>query len=240
MVVTVMDISQMPVVERRGGRGRRTSRGLDSGHATQLSLRQERRRRKGGLAKDEEEFGDTKEEKKVNEFQKESLDKEWGMEKKVKKRGKVKLSLIKEDPTGPRGGPRILETQVELRSPPDSCFLSPIYIFCLLQHSQEESSDKGRRMVGLSVSRLESDLAKQGRKVKEEEIVRRRKTFFWDIQRMVITSAPGITNGQQRRSLVEYRKPEAMSKERAMAVLGLGVKKVTFGKTFGLQAFNTF
>ena len=120
-----------------------------------------------------------------------------------------------------------------------SCFLqliynvSPIYIFCLLQHSQEESNDKGRRMVGLSVSRLESDLAKQGRKVKEEEIVRRRKTFFWDIQRMVITSAPGITNGQQRRSLVEYRKPEAMSKERAMAVLGLGVKKVTFDKTFG-------
>ena len=51
MVVTVMDISQMPVVERRGGRGRRTSRGLDSGHATQLSLRQERRRRKGSLAK---------------------------------------------------------------------------------------------------------------------------------------------------------------------------------------------
>ena len=119
MVVTVMDISQMPVVERRGGRGRRTSKGLDSGHATQLSLRQERRRRKGGLAKDEEEFGDTKEKKKVNEFQKESLDKEWGMEKKVKKRGEVKLSLIKEDPTGPRGGLGILETQVELI--PASC-----------------------------------------------------------------------------------------------------------------------
>ena len=59
-----MDISQMPVVERRGGgRGRRTSRGLDLGHATHLSIRQERRRRKGGLAKGEEEFGDTKEEK---------------------------------------------------------------------------------------------------------------------------------------------------------------------------------
>ena len=114
MVVTVMDISQMPVVERRGGRGRRTSRGLDSGHATQLSLRQERRRRKGGLAKDKEEFGDTKEEKKVKE---ESSDKEWGMEKKVKKRGEVKLSLIKEDPTWPRGGPGILEIQVHSRDP---------------------------------------------------------------------------------------------------------------------------
>ena len=120
MVVTVMDISQMPVVERRGGRGRRTSRGLDSGHATQLSLRQERRRRKGGLAKDEE-FGDTKEEEKVKEFRKESLDKEWGMERNVKNRGEVhwrkgvkpdKLSLIKEDSTWQRGGPIIPETQV--------------------------------------------------------------------------------------------------------------------------------
>ena len=81
-------------------------------------------------------------------------------------------------------------------------------------------------MVGLSVSRLESDLAKQGRKVKEEEIVRRRKTFFWDIQRMVITSAPNMSNGQQRRSSMDFRKPEVMSKERAMAVLGLGVRKV--------------
>ena len=114
-----MDISQMPVVERRGGgRGRRTSRGLDLGHATQLSIRQERRRRKGGLAKGEEEFGDTKEEK-VKE--KESLDKEWGMERNVKNRGEVhwrkgvktdKLSLIKEDSTGQRGGPGISETQV--------------------------------------------------------------------------------------------------------------------------------
>ena len=115
MAVTVMDISQMPVVERRGGRGRRTSRG-------QLSLRQERRRRKEGSAKDEEEFGDTKEEEKVKEFRKESSDKEWGMDKKGKNRGEVdwrkgvkpdKLSLIKEDPTGPRGGPGILDTQVE-------------------------------------------------------------------------------------------------------------------------------
>ena len=99
-----------------------------------------------------------------------------------------------------------------------------------LQLAQEESNNKGRRMVGLSASSLESDLAKQGRKGREEDVVRRRKTFFWDIQRMVITSAPNMTNGQQRRSLVEYRKPEAMSKERAMAVLGLGVKKVTFSK----------
>ena len=121
MAVTVMDISQMPVGERRGGRGRRTSRGQAA--ANQLSLRQERRRRKEGSAKDEEEeFGDTKEEEKVKEFRKESSDKEWGMDKKGKNRGEVdwrkgvkpdKLSLIKEDPTGPRGGPGILDTQVE-------------------------------------------------------------------------------------------------------------------------------
>ena len=124
MVVTVtMDISQMPVLERRG-RGRRTSKGLDSGHASQLSIRQERRRRKDGLRKDEEEFGDTNEEEKVNESRKESPDKEWGMEKKMKNRGELvnrrkgvkpdKLSLIKGDPTGPRGGrPGVFETQVE-------------------------------------------------------------------------------------------------------------------------------
>ena len=97
-----------------------------------------------------------------------------------------------------------------------------------LQNSQEESNAKGRRMVGLSASRLESDLA-SGQKPKEGDdlLSRRRKTFFWDIQRMVITSAaPNLTHGQQRRSLVEYRKPEAMSKERAMTVLGLGVRKV--------------
>ena len=123
MVVTVtMDISQMPVLERRG-RGRRTSKGLDSGHASQLSLRQERRRRKDGLAKDEE-FGDTNEEENLKESQKESLDKEWGMEKKMKSRGELvnwrkevkpdKLSLIKEDPTGARAGrPGVFETQVE-------------------------------------------------------------------------------------------------------------------------------
>ena len=96
-------------------------------------------------------------------------------------------------------------------------------------------------MVGLSVRSLESDLAKHGRRGKEEEnIVRRGKTFFWDIQRMVITSAPNMTTGQQRRSLVEYRKPEAMSKERAMAVLGLGVKKVTLGKTLESYWFISF
>ena len=101
------------------------------------------------------------------------------------------------------------------------------YLVCL-QHSQEESTVKGKKMVGLSVSSLEADVAKRGRicktQPKEEDIVsRRRTTFFWDIQRMVITSAP---NGLQRRLSMEFRKPEVMSKERAMAVLGLGVKKV--------------
>ena len=89
-------------------------------------------------------------------------------------------------------------------------------------------------MVGLSVSSLEGDVAKRGRSGKtlvsqsmEEDMVsRRRTTFFWDIQRMVITSAPNMSNGQQRRSSMDFRKPEMMSKERAMAVLGLGVRKV--------------
>ena len=86
-------------------------------------------------------------------------------------------------------------------------------------------------MVGLSVSSLEADVVKRGRgaksQPKEEDIVsRRRTTFFWDIQRMVITSAPNLPNGQQRRSSMDFRKPEVMSKERAMAVLGLGVRKV--------------
>ena len=95
-------------------------------------------------------------------------------------------------------------------------------------------------MVGLSASSLESDLGKRGRKTfgqfaKEEDVVRRRTTFFWDIQRMVITSVPNMPNGQ-RRPLAEYRKPEVMSKERAMAVLGLGVKKVNPNC---FKAFNT-
>ena len=93
---------------------------------------------------------------------------------------------------------------------------------------------KGRKMVGLSVRSLEADVAKRGRgaktlvsQSKEEDIVSRRgTTFFWDIQRMVITSAPNLPNGQQRRSSMEFRKSEVMSKERAMAVLNLGVKKV--------------
>ena len=95
-------------------------------------------------------------------------------------------------------------------------------------------------MVGLSVSNLEADVAKRGRSAKslviqskEEDIISRRgTTFFWDIQRMVITSAPNMPNGLQRRPSMEFRKPEVMSKERAMAVLGLGVKKV---KTLSLM-----
>ena len=120
-----MDISQMPVVEKRTWRGRtRTSRGLESGHATQLSLRQERRRRNVGL----KELGDTKEEEeRVKESREEStegVDKEWMMEKKRKNKGETnwkkevmkpsqKLSLIKEDPTGPRAGSDIIESQVD-------------------------------------------------------------------------------------------------------------------------------
>ena len=240
-----MDISQMPVVEKRSWRGRtRTSRGLDSGHVRQLSLRQEQRRRKVGL----DEFGDAKEEEKVNEFIKEStegVDKEWMMEKKMRSKGEVnwkkgdKLSLIKEDPTGPRAVSGGSNNQVDLvcNSPSHSCHkyrLNHVFHSFCIQHSQEESNAKGTKMVGLSVSSLEADDAKRGRgaktlvsQTKEEDIIsRRRTTFFWDVQRMVITSAPNLPNGQQRRPSMEFRKPEVMSKERAMAVLGLGVKKV--------------
>ena len=115
-----MDISQMPVVEKRSWRGRtRTSRGLESGHARQLSLRQERRRRKVGL----EDFEDAKEEERVKGLGNESreeVDKEWMMKKKTRNKGEVnwkkgdKLSLIKENPTGPRAVSGILENQVDL------------------------------------------------------------------------------------------------------------------------------
>ena len=118
MVATVMDISQMPVVEKRSWRGRtRTSRGLESGHARQLSLRQERKK------VDWDDFGDAKEEEKAKEFRNDStegVDKEWMMEKKTRNKGEVnrkkgnKLSLIKENPTGLRAVSGILEDQVDL------------------------------------------------------------------------------------------------------------------------------
>ena len=56
-VTAVMDISQMPVVEKRG-RGRRASRGPDPSHSA--SLKKERRARKLDLVKVEEEFGGSK------------------------------------------------------------------------------------------------------------------------------------------------------------------------------------
>ena len=114
MVVTVMDISQMPVVERRG---KRTPRGLDSSRVTQLSLRKERRRRKVGLA--EEEFGGKGE---VEQFRtgegkegSEDADKEWGMGKMMNQgvKSDKQLSLIKEDPTVFAGWPCLLQPQVD-------------------------------------------------------------------------------------------------------------------------------
>ena len=47
-----------------------------------------------------------------------------------------------------------------------------------------------------------------------------RGTFFWDIQEMVVSSELG--RGRVR----EDRRVQLMSKERAMGVLGLGVRKV--------------
>ena len=95
-------------------------------------------------------------------------------------------------------------------------------------------------MVELSVRSLEGDVASKQRKSSGPSKVdgiggNRRTTYFWDIQRMVATAAPNV----QRRSSVEYRKPEAMSKERAMAVLGLGVKKVTFPQKTVAPIFTT-
>ena len=50
-----------------------------------------------------------------------------------------------------------------------------------------------------------------------------RGTFFWDIQEMVVSSELG--RGRVR----EDRRVQLMSKERAMGVLGLGVRKVRVG-----------
>ena len=91
-----------------------------------------------------------------------------------------------------------------------------------------------QNVVRLSVRSLESDLINGrrnsykilGQAAKEEAIINnRRATYFWDIQRMVSNSVP--SGQQQKRSTLDYRKPETMSKERAMGVLGLGVKKVS-------------
>ena len=50
-----------------------------------------------------------------------------------------------------------------------------------------------------------------------------RGTYFWDIQEVVVSSELG------RGSVREDRRVQLMSKERAMGVLGLGVRKVRRG-----------
>ena len=101
------------------------------------------------------------------------------------------------------------------------------------QHHKARINMNRQNVVRLSVRSLETDLINGrrnsykilGQAAKEEAIINnRRATYFWDIQRMVSNSVP--SGQQQRRSTLDYRKPEAMSKERAMGVLGLGVKKV--------------
>ena len=101
------------------------------------------------------------------------------------------------------------------------------------QHRKTRINMDRQNVVRLSVRSLESDLINGrrnsykilGQAAKEEAIINnRRATYFWDIQRMVSNSVP--SGQQQRRSTLDYRKPEVMSKERAMGVLGLGVKKV--------------
>ena len=101
------------------------------------------------------------------------------------------------------------------------------------QHYKARINMDRQNVVRLSVRSLESDLINGrrnsykilGQAAKEEAIINnRRATYFWDIQRMVSNSVP--SGQQQKRSTLDYRKPEAMSKERAMGVLGLGVKKV--------------
>ena len=97
-VTAVMDISQMPVVEKRG-RGRRASRGPDPSHST--SLKKERRVRKLDLVKVEEEFGGSK----GTEGVKQSSTGGSHMRKEESSRGmerKDRLSLIREDSTSLR------------------------------------------------------------------------------------------------------------------------------------------
>ena len=93
-----MDISQMPVVEKRG-RGRRASRGSDPSHCA--SLKKERRARKLDLVKVEEEFGGSK----GTEEAKQSSRGGSYMRKGESPRGmerKDRLSLIREDSTSLR------------------------------------------------------------------------------------------------------------------------------------------
>ena len=97
-VTAVMDISQMPVVEKRG-RGRRASRGPDPSHSA--SLKKERRARKLDLVKVEEEFGGSK----GTEGAKQSSRGGSYMRKGESPRGmerKDRLSLIREDSTSLR------------------------------------------------------------------------------------------------------------------------------------------
>ena len=97
-VTAVMDISQMPVVEKRG-RGRRSSRGLDPSHS--VALKKERRARKLDLVKVEEEFGGSK----GTEGAKQSSRGGSYVRKEENFRGmekKDRLSLIREDSTSLR------------------------------------------------------------------------------------------------------------------------------------------
>ena len=94
-----MDISQMPVVEKRG-RGRRASRGPDPSHSA--SLKKERRARKLDLVKVEEEFGGSKG---TEEAKQSSTGGGSFMGKGESSRGmerKDRLSLIREDSTSLR------------------------------------------------------------------------------------------------------------------------------------------
>ena len=100
------------------------------------------------------------------------------------------------------------------------------------QHRKTRINMDRQNVVRLSVRSLESDLINGrrnsykilGQAAKEEAIINnRRATYFWDIQRMVANS---VASGQQQRRLsLDFRKPEAMSKESAMGFFGLGVKK---------------
>ena len=103
-----MDISQMPVVEKRG-RGRRASRGSDPSYRASrgpdpshsASLKKERRVRKLDLVKVEEEFGGSK----GTEGVKQSSTGGSHMRKEESSRGmerKDRLSLIREDSTSLR------------------------------------------------------------------------------------------------------------------------------------------
>jgi len=213
----MVDLTQMPVVEER--RRKEGRRGIDCSHTSYLSLREERKNffREVERGKEDEKM---KKERRDGE-RKEERQQLGVREEGVRSRSTPPYShnLRREGLTEPTAhtGPR--------RSGPEATQLIP--------QGKRPAASKARSLLSLAVRNVEADV--RHRRVKETiaALHRGRKrpevgpvqrgTFFWDIQEMVVSSELG--RGRVR----EDRRVQLMSKERAMGVLGLGVRKVRVG-----------